>query len=651
MIFWHDLRYGFRSITKNAGSSAAIILVLAVGIGASCALYSIIDGAWIHQNAFKFRGQWVALHAKFPKRDLTSWFFSAPEFFDIQRLTHVFAGVAALHHVDRNLGQGESAERVSVTEATANIFGLTNNPPLLGRTFGPDEDRPGGEKVAVISYRLWKNHFQSAGDIIGRVIKMDDQSYTVIGVMPPRYLLWGSDIWVPIGLSAAETDRSIRRYWISAVLRPKISLDQATQDLQRFADRTAAEHSATNPEYTGYRIWAEDVREAVIGPLKRALFVLISVVALVVLMTCANVTNLLLARASSRTREIATRLALGATRGRIVRQLLTESLPLAAIAGSLGFLLAVWGVPVLMSLIPPTFIAEEAEIKVNYSVLLFALSTSLMMALIFGLSPALQSSRPNFSETLKGSGRGQSSDRSVRMVRDLLVIGEVGLAVVILSSTGLIVQSYVQLNNVHVGFESHHLATMRVSLPDTRYPTSGTAIRFYHDLLTNISSLPGIQAMAAVSTRVTWERPDARDFVPEGRSLDGSIPNAACRVITPGYFKAMGIPVLSGRVFTEQDNDRSLRVAVISKTMAKNHWPGVNPVGQRFRLGAVNSEAASVIESAADQPITIVGVVDDVVQGRTIDLPIRSEFYLPLEQHSRPHITWLCSYAPTRIRV
>ena len=272
-------------------------------------------------------------------------------------MTHVFAGVAALHHVDRNLGQGELAERVSVTEATANIFALTNNAPLLGRTFGPEEDWPGGEKVAVISYRLWKNHFQSAGDIIGRVIKMDDQSYTVIGVMPSRYLLWGSDIWVPIGLSPTETDRSIRRYWISAVLRPKISLDEATKELQRFADQTAVEHSATNPEYTGYRIWAEDVREAVIGPLKRTLFVLIGAVALVLLMACVNVTNLLLARASARTREIATRLALGATRGRIVRQLLTENLPLAAIAGSLGFFLAVWGVPVLMSLIPPTFIA------------------------------------------------------------------------------------------------------------------------------------------------------------------------------------------------------------------------------------------------------------------------------------------------------
>lgn len=206
------------------------------------------------------------------------------------------------------------------------------------------------------------------------------------------------------------------------------------------------------------------------------------------------------------------------------------------------------------------------------------------MALIFGLAPALQSSKPNFSETLKESGRGQNSDRSARRVRDFLVIGEVGMAVVILTSTGLIVQSYEQLNKVRVGFESHHLATMRVSLPDTRYPTSKTATRFYRNLLGNISSLPGVQATAAVSSRVTWERPDARDFIPEASSLDGSIPNAAYRVITPGYFKAMGVPILSGRAFTEQDNDSNPRVAVISKTMAKNYWPGVNPVGQRFVL-------------------------------------------------------------------
>jgi putative ABC transport system permease protein len=632
--FWQDFRHGIRLLGKNRASSLVIILILAIGIGASSSLYSIIDGAWIHPFAYQYRGQFVVLRAKFPRRDLTSWFFSAPEYLDVRRLGHVFTETTALRHVDMNIEEGESSERISVTEATASMFSLTNDAPLLGRTFRADEDRPGGEKVAVMSHRLWQHRYQNSPDIINKQIRMNGQFYTVIGVMPPRYLFWGSDVWIPMGLYAAENERATRRLWIAGVLAPGMTLDRATAELQRLAGQIEGEHLATNPEYGGLRIWVEDVGEAVIGTLKPALIILTSAVALVLLMSCANVANLLLARATARSREIATRMALGAGRARILRQLLTEGLVLPVLGGSLGFLIAIWCVPLLMSLIPPSYIAEEAVVAVNFKVVLFTFAVSLLLGLIFGFSPALQSSNPNFSEALKEGGRGAAGDRRGRRVRNLLIVTEVAFAVIILSGTGLMIKSYQRLTSVRFGLRPNDLVTMRLSLPEARYSDARKTVGFYDQLLTRLAALPGIEGSAAVSTRPMAERADARDLVLEGRSPDqsGTLPNASYRVVTPDYFKVMGIPLLNGRFLGVDDNERSRRVAVISKLMANSYWPGTDPIGQRFKLGSVSSETVSASASTANDWVTVVGVAGDVAQGRAIDYRDRPEFYLSYQQ-------------------
>jgi putative ABC transport system permease protein len=632
--FWHDFRYGLRLLGKSPASSAVIILILAIGIGASSSLYSIIDGAWLHAFAYRYHDQFVALRAKFPRRDLTSWFFSAPEYFDVRQLTHVFSETTALRHIDMNIEEGESSERVSATEATASLFRLTNVPPLLGRVFTAEEERPGGEKVIVMSHRLWKRHYRGSPGILNKQIRLNGQFYTVIGIMPPRYLVWGSDLWIPMQLNPAENDRATRRLWIAGVLAPRMTLQRATAELENFAHQIESDHGLTNPEYGGYRIWAEDVGESVIGSLKPALMILMGAVALVLLMSCANVANLLLARATARTREIATRMALGASRARLVRQLLTESLALPVLGGSLGFMIAIWCVPVLMSLIPPNYIAEEAVISVNYKVLLFTILVSLVLGLIFGLSPAWQSSNPNFSEALKGIGRGAAGDRRGRQVRNLLIVGEIAFAVVILSATGLMIKSYQSLTSLQVGIRPDNLVTMRVSLPESRYVEGAQRTAFYDQLFARLDAQPEIDGSAAISTRPMEERAAARDLLLEGHSPNegGALPNATYRVVTPSYFKVMGIPLLGGRSFARDDDQQHRRVAVISKTMAENYWPNADPIGQRFKLGNVNSESASTSAAKANEWITIIGVAGNVRQGLAVEIPNRPEFYLSYAQ-------------------
>jgi predicted permease len=631
--FLQDFRYGLRLLGKNLGSSIVIILILAVGIGASSALYSIIDGAWIHPFPYKYEGQFIALRAEYPRRDLTSWFFSAPEYFELRRLNHVFTETTALRHLDMTMEEGDAAERVSVAEATASLFRLTNVPTLLGRTFTVEDDRPGAEKVAVISYRLWQRRYNASPDIVGRQIRMNGQFYNVIGVMPPRYLFWGSDVWVPIGLNPADSDRATRRLWIAGVLRPGLPLERATAELQSWVAQFEKEHLATNPEYGGLLLWAEDVGEAVIGTLRPALLILSAAIGLVLLMSCANVANLLLARASARTREIATRMALGASRARIVRQLLAEALVFPLLGGSLGLLLATWCVPVLMSLIPPSYIAEEAIVAVNYKVLLFTIAVSLVLGLLFGLSPALHSSRPNFNEALKESGRGTAGDRRGSRIRNLLIVTELALAVVVLSGTGLMIKSYQRLTSLDFGLQPKNLVTMRVSLPAARYPDAAKLTAFYEQLLSRLTTAPGVEGSAAVSTRPMAERSAARDLVIEGNAPQsaGKLLNASYRVVTPEYHRLMGVPLLQGRFLAPDDNERTRRVAVISRTMAANYWPDSDPIGQRFRLGSLSSETATSPNDTNDW-ITVVGVVGDVAQGLSLTHRDRPEFYLSYSQ-------------------
>ena len=634
-IFLQDLRYGFRLLYKRPGFSTVVVIILAIGIGISSALYSIIDGAWLNPDPYENKGQWVAVRGNFPRKNLTSWFFSIPEFYQMSKSDAIFSDVAALRHINMNLSDRDTPERVFGAGVTAEAFSMTGVRPYLGRVFTAEEDRPGGENVAVMSYRLWQRRYQGQQDILGQAIKINDQIYTVIGVMPNRYLLWGADMWVPLRLNPSDADRSARSYWVAGILKPDISVGRASAMMQDFAQQMEQDNLGTTPEYQGLRLWVEDVSEAVLGPLKGTLIVLLGAVFFVLAISCANVGNLLLVRATSRRKEVAVRMAMGASRSRIVSQLLVESLILSLLGGLIGYFIARWSVPLLVSLIPPAFIAAEAEIKVSLSVFLVSVAVSLCMWLLFSLIPALQSSKLKIAETLKEAGRKGSGDNQSRKARSVLVVAEMALALIILVGTGLMIRSYMMLTNVELGFDPSDVLSMRISLPETKYREGQRAINFFEELDRRVKALPGVQDSAFVSTRPMSERADSQDFSVEGRPLSdaGGLSSAVYRTVSPDYFNVMKIQLVKGRYITDQDQADSLRVAVISETMAKQYWPDADPIGQRVKFG--NQDTERVVQgnvNPEDQSATIVGVVKDVRQARALDGRIRPEFYVPQRQ-------------------
>lgn len=626
-----DLRYGLRMAVKNPGFSLVVVLILALGIGISSTLFSIIDGALLHPFAYKDGERAVVLHQKFPRKNLTTFFFSVPEYLDLRSLNHVFEDVAAMRHLSLNITEGDNPERIFGVRVTANAFTMTGVGPYLGRTFRPDEDRPGGPNVVVLSHHFWKSRFLSDPQIVGKTIKLNDESYTVIGVMPSRYRWWGADVWLPMGLNTADTDRTRRSLWIAGWLRPGMTIDQAALEFQGLANRIEQEQGSAVPEYVGWQIMTQSILEAIIRDLKPTLLILLGAVALIVVISCANAANLLLARASARKKEIAVRIALGAGRLRIIRQLLTESLVLSMISGAFGFLLNYLALDTLVALIPASYISSEAEIVANYSAFIFTLGVSMLVGVVFGVIPAWQSSNANLSEVLKEGGRRSSGDIRGRRARSLLVVAEIALALVVLIGAGLMIRSYMQLTEIKPGFNADNVLTMRISLPESRYADGQQVASFYEELLRRVNAIPGVESSAAVSGRPMSEIA-AQDFSIEGRPADaaGGLANADYRVITPDYFDMMQIPIRRGRYFTRQDVPESQLVAIINQTMANQYWPDEDPIGKRIRLGNQYTATSSLRESSAESSwLTIVGVVADAKQRPDMLRQIRPEFYLP----------------------
>src|SRR5438094_1550551 len=626
---WQDLRYGLRSLLKNPSFTIIAVIALALGIGANSAIFSVVNAVLLRPLPFKNPAQLVmtcgsAAHLLFPKGTP-----SPPNFCDGQRQNSVFTGMAAMSERSFNLtGVGEP-DRLDGRRVSANLFDLLGVPALLGRTFVPDDDRP-GTHVVLLSYSLWQRRFGSDPSIIGRVVTLNGESYTVIGVMPrsvhlPAYGNWNDKVWVPIAFTNEETtERGNHFLDVIARIKPGITLKQAQAEMETIAARLAKEYPRYN---TRIGATVTPLHEEVVGDIKPALLILLGAVGFVLLIACANVANLLLARAAVREKEIALRLALGASRSRLTRQFLTESVLLALLGGGFGLLLALAGIRVLKTFIPVT-ISQTQTISIDGKVLVFTALLALLTGIVFGLAPAMHASHSNLNHWLKEGGRDSAIGKKGNRLRDLLVVGEVAVSFILLIGAGLLINSFLHLRNLDPGFRADHLLTMKVDLSELRYPDGERRSVFFDEVLFRIRALPGVQSVAVAGNLPFTYNGDSASIAVEGipDPPPGQWPDVIYRAIGPGYFGTMGIPVIRGRDFADQDKADSKNVVVIIEKTAQHYWPEQDPIGKRLKTGATTSHAPWR---------EVIGVVKDVRQNDFIAQP-KMQMYFDYRQLKDP---------------
>ena len=616
-----DIRYGVRGLLKRPGFTVVAVLTLALGIGANTAIFSVVNAVLLRPLQFRDSDRLVmiwedAAFLGFPKNT------PAPaNYVDWKTQSKSFEDVAATAEWTFNLTGDGTPERVAAYGVTANFFPIFGVSPALGRGFTPDDDRPGAHKVAVISHELWQTRYGSDPQIVNRDIQLDGQKYTVVGVAPAGFQFFESDVrlWVPLALDAEQLGSRGNHYLkVIARLKPGVTLKQAQADISAVMARIAKDHP--DETFNGkVGAFVMPLREQLTGDVRSSLFVLLVAVAFVLLIACANVAGLLLARAVGRRREIALRVALGASRMRVVRQLLTESLLLSAAAGILGTVFAYFSFAFLQKLIPEQM-ALLTSLSLDTRILAFTLVLSIITGIIFGLVPALQSAKVDLNNALKQSTRVTSTGR----LRSALIVLEVVLSIVLLVGAGLLIQTLFRLFNQYDVLKPEQVLTMRTVLPKEKYKPLPQRIGFYQQVLDRVEHLPGvISAGYSTSLPLVWKG-GTSGFYPEGIKdpIPGMAYDANHREVTANYLQTMNIALRQGRYFTDHDDENSMRVAIINETMAREYWPGQNALGRRFKLG----------DPADDVPwIQIVGIVADVRQ-MGLDEPVKAEMYFPYQQ-------------------
>ena len=620
-----DLRYGLRMLVRSPSFTIIAALALALGIGANSAIFSVVNTVLLrplpYKNPDALMMVWEeATHLGFP--------FNTPSpanFIDWREQNTVFEGMAAMAQQSFNLTGAGEPERLDGRRVSANLFNILGVEPVLGRTFRPEEDQP-GSSVTILSHGVWQRNFGGDPSIIGRTINLDGKSYSVIGVMPrtvdlPSMDNWQDQIWVPIAFTSEDaTSRGNHYLEVIARTKPGVSRQQAQAEMDTIAGRLAQQYPEEN---TRIGITVQPMRERIVGDIRPALLVLLGAVGFVLLIACANVANLLLARAAVRQKEIALRLALGASRSRLTRQFLTESVLLAALGGAFGLLLSFVGLNILRTFIPPS-ISQAAAIHIDGKVLLFTLLISLVTGLIFGLAPALQASNLGLNETLKEGGRDSGAGSRGNRLRGFLVISEVAVSFLLLVGAGLLINSFMHLRKLDPGYRADHLLTMKVVLPETKYATKEQRAPFYRELIRRVQALPGVQSVAVASNLPLTYSGDSMPIGAEGRPdpPPDQNPDVILRSVSPGYFSTMGIPLVEGRDFNEQDKPDSVRVVVVSEKTARYYWPGQSPIGKRLKPGSTTSESPWR---------EVIGVVKDVRQNDFIAEP-KMQMYMAGEQ-------------------
>lgn len=622
-----DLRYGLRLLVKSPGYTAIAILTLALGIGANTALFSVINGVLLSPLPFFESDRLVALAESKPNFDRGS--ISYPHFLDWQKDNHTFTSMAiARPYAFSMTGMGE-AEQVNGEFVTSDFFGVLGVRPVIGRSFAPGEDRVGGAPIALISAGFWQRKFGGRPDVLGKTITLDARDYTIIGVIPASFHLAipsfrDRPLYVPVGQWSnnllLSRGAGLGFHGIGR-LKPGISVEQAQADMDRVTRDLAMAYADTDKGIGAKLI---PLKQQMVGEVQPILLVLLGAVGCVLLIACVNVANLLLARSTGRAREFAVRAALGASRTRIVRQLLTESVMLAVAGGALGLLLAAWGTRAALGLLPAALPRSEA-IGLDAHVLLFTSAVSLTAGVLFGLVPALKVSQPNLNETLKEGGRGASGAR--HRAQGAFVVIETALALVLLVGAGLMVRSLVRLWNVEPGFNPQDVLSFGVSLPPSLMKASPDAIRAaFRGFDARIAAIPGVRAVSQVWGSLPMSSDDENLFWFEGQPKPTSNSEMSWGIdyiVEPDYLRAMGIPLLRGRFFTDQDNERAPRVVVVDDVFAARYFPNQEVLGKRMHL------------DLDGEPSEIVGVVGHVKQwGLDADdlQPLRAQYYLACAQ-------------------
>ncbi|MGH9395754.1 MAG: ADOP family duplicated permease [Terriglobia bacterium] len=630
-----DVRYGLRQLRRNPGFTAVAVLTLALGIGATTAIFSVINDTLLKPLPFPDANRLVLVLETFGKGPDNWTVVSAPNYWDFKRQNTVFEGIAIFDAGGRgyNLSAGskQEPEQVSGLRVSASFFTVLGVKPLLGRTFLPEEEMPGKDHEVVLSYGLWKARYGANPALVGKTIKIDGEDFTVVGLMPPRFeFQYGSNqrqLWVPVGYTKTDYGRNDNRFVCFARLKPEATVAQARVQMEAIAQRLVQQYPSKD---AGMGATVMPMGSFGLAGLRRAMLVLLAAVGFVLLIACVNVASLLLARGATRQKEFAIRRALGAQGGRLARQLLTESVLLALFGGASGLLLAAWSAELLPHVLRIEFLYLPLRsinaITLDGRVFGFALLVSCLAGVLSGLAPAFGAWRGDVNEPLKESGRGSTRGDGSRL-RHALVIAEVALALVVLCGAGLMIESMARLLGVNPGLNPKNVLIMQVSVPQKDIYAGPPGLpRFCQQINESIGAVPGVMSVSAMAHLPFEEGVDSRRFQIEGRPAanSGHMPSANYSVACPNYFRTMGVPVLKGREFTQQDTLTSPGVIVINETMTRRYWPKQDPVGRAIRLGG------------SDGPrLIVVGVVGDVHHWG-LDEGMRPQFFRPYTQAGWP---------------
>jgi putative ABC transport system permease protein len=617
--FWQDIRFGVRHLAKTPGFATIAILSLALGIMATTAIYSVIHAVILEPFPYKDVDNLMSVRVAATTQRGSRLGYSSDQFLEIAERNSIFEGVIASTVSDVLWTGSGDPQRLRGNYGTYNTFQIMGVPPLIGRTITPDDSRPDAPPVIVLGYRFWQRQFGGDPGVLGRELRLNDKVRTVVGVMPKRFMWRGADVYMPITFERGKVVEGVRNVHLLGRLKPGITPAQAEADLRPIIEELKRREPAEFPD--GWQVSLLSFKQTFPSSIIEALWILFGAVGLLLLIACANVSNLLLSKASARKKEIALRAALGASRARIIRQLLTESLILGLIGGILGVALAFVGIRAILAIVPPNTIPDEAEITLNTPVLLFTLLVSVLTSIIFGLVPALHAAGSDLINPLREAGRGLGGGARQSILRQGLVVAEVALSLMLLVGASLMIRTFQGMQAVDLGFRADRLLTMRIPLPEQRYSDPARRITFFQELQRRVSALPGVVAVGFNTGMHPFGNMGASVEVIGG---DQNTQPVVIHNINPDYPKALGIGLVDGRLFAESEVDSKHHLAIVNQTFVRNRLNGQSALGRMVRIPRLKQAPFNL----QDDSFQIIGVVKDTYN-RSLTNQVMPEIYLP----------------------